>query len=99
MVTANEWAKSDDAVVVQIHINERGRGDGYDISIYQSKSTKRFLVEARHVATKQTTWWVCPSLKDATLAFRDGHVGYFGPGFRKRIKSFGHIKEAKSMKL
>ena len=63
--TVHDWARSEDAEHVECSANGVGRGDGYDVDIYRSRSTRRYLVRVWRVGSMVTTWAVADTLAGA----------------------------------
>jgi hypothetical protein len=63
--TVHDWARSEDAEHVECSANGVGRGDGYDVDIYRSRSTHRYLVRLWRVGSMVMSWWVADTLDNA----------------------------------
>lgn len=76
----NDWADSDDAEHVECSANGVGRGDGYDVDVFRSRSTRRYLVRVWHVRSRRASWFVAETLAGARTVGRAGWTPGTAPG-------------------
>lgn len=99
MIYANvhDWADSDDAEHVECDVNGAGRGDGYDVDIYRSRSTRRYLVRVWHVRTRRSSWFVAETLAGARTVGRAGWTPGTAPGLYKYSVTPDKLREVRAL--
>lgn len=97
--TLSDWIVSDDAKHLSASINGQGRGDGYDVDVYLSKTTGRFFVRVWEVHAKSLFWYVAKTREGADAVGRSGYTPGSAPGNYCYItrKGQSNLKEVKAL--
>lgn len=76
----SNWLAGDDCIAVEAQINGSGRGDGYDVEIFQSESTGAYYIRVYSVRGKYSSWYSADTLEGARAVGRAGYTPGFAPG-------------------
>ena len=80
------WTESDDATCIHAAANGHGRGDGWDVEVWASERTGRYVVWAAYVyGSRSNHWWICDTEDDALALVAPGYTPGHGPGEGERV--------------
>lgn len=89
-----QWIESDDCVAISSSSNGFGRGDGYDVAIYSSTTTSRYIVVVDNIEGSSRSIYMAYTLESAKAVDSPGYTPGQGPGMFQYISSFQRVKES-----
>jgi hypothetical protein len=90
-----QWTASEDAVPVEAEYNGRERGDGYDVEVYRSRATGRYLVIVGRPGWAEHVY-VATSLAGAQGCIRHGYTPGSGPGAYRYVRDARRLREVRA---
>ena len=96
--TIRDWVRSDDCERVAGSANGHGRGDGYDVTTFRSRSTGRYLVEVYEVGSSCVSWYVAPTVDGASAVGAAGYTPGGAPGDYEYVVRPGALREVRAVK-
>lgn len=88
-----DWIEGDDSLLILASFNGHGRGDGYDVYVYQSVSTGRYIMRVVDVPSKRSRWYVARTLEGAKAVAAQGWTPGHGPGSYHSVSNPNRLKE------